>query len=559
MIFPRAQIAVHGTAGNNRDLQRLESFFGVDSPYVARRHHRDSRGTWVESEEADVTAEQPAVQDQAIATEKIESPSSSSPQLPAVDTEKLLEAPTAALERLTQLTNEQLTNLQNASQQAGVILNDLKGSAEAGAGSLLSNLEDVQRQLAPEVQSQVEKVGTVLEKQVNEAQDVLMEAIKAIKQQAETLSQQASSSLSSSSSSTNNKVPAQAKQKQAQKTSTNVSSASSELDSVALRFKTEMQQLTEKIKTMSGEQLQNIQEVVVAMEKELVQRSEQMRSFISEKRVEINQTIGQVTAQKTATPAQQQQQKKVAVAVKATAPPAAKKKAPEQQKSQAVSSADRSIIDRPVQQLSRTAEAVKGIWQDKVQTKINKINLPSVSVPTAITNFDASKAKTIAAENPQAVALGAGVLAVTAVSMFLRKKAGNSTQAEQDAVQRARSRRRLDRQRNRFKQALGNDDDGTGMIDSSVFAAVQRIQSSKAVAAPGTSTGAASGGSVDEEEDDDEEEGGALGSDPQSWDPEMKKEWNKFVKSSKLKDAELWDPNQVDEGLPEIYVDLERD
>jgi hypothetical protein len=542
----------------------LESFFGVNSPYISRRHHRDNRGSWEDDVDDTHVPEQPELQEQPATTNvEIASPMTSSPpppQFQASDTENPLEAPTAALERLTQLTSEQVTNLQNASQQAGVILNDLKGTAEAGASSLLSNLENAQRQLAPEVQSQVEKIGTVLEKQVNEAQDVLMQAINAIKEQAEALRQKASSSLSSTAATSSSSKAVATEKKSSSSTTT-------ELDSVAARFNTEIQQLTEKIKTLSEDQLKSLQDVLVSLEQELVQRAQQMRSFISEKSVEVNQTIEKLTAKIPAAPPaaaqkqlKQQQNKAPPVVVVKASTPAPKKKAaavvPPQQKSS-------SLVDYPVQQLSKTAEAVKGVWQDTVQTKINKIKLPSVSLPAPIANFDTAKLKTTAAENPQAVAIGAVVLAVTAFGLILRRNSGNKTQAEQDAIQRARSRRRLERQRKRFKKALGNDDDGSGMIDSSVFAAVQRIsKSSKAVTGAGVSSGNESGGAMGEgasDDDDDDEESGALGVDPQSWDPAMKKEWNKFVKSSKMKDANLWDPNEVDEGLPQIFVDLDRE
>jgi hypothetical protein len=540
----------------------LESFFGADSPYIARRNHRDS--IWTDADTRN--SEQPDAQGQATTTgtptELIESPLS--PPFPAIDAEKLLEAPTAALERLTQLTSEQMANLQNASQQAGEILNDLKGLAEAGAGSVLSNLDDAQRQLAPEVQSQVEKIGTVLEKQVIEAQDVLMQAVKAIKQQAETLSQQASSSLTSSSKATavapkKQKAtppppPKQQQQAQTEKSSSSTaitSSTTSELESVAVRFKAEIHQLTEKLKTLSKEQFKNVQEVLVILEQELMQRTEQIRAFISEKkRVESSQTIGQLT---TKTP--QQASTRADVVNRTTAKI---KAAPsQQQKSQAVSSS--STFSTPVQRFSKTAESMKDIWQDKVQSKINKINVPSISVPTPIANFDAATLKSAAADNPQAVALGAGVLAVTAVGLFLRNKSGGRTQAEQAAIQRARSRRRLDRQRNRFKQALGTDEDGNAMVDSSVFAAVQRIQSSKADVGADSRTDGGSNVEIDDEDNEEEEDSGPLGNDPESWDPAMKEQWNAFVKGSKLKDAALWDPNEVDEGLPEIYVDLDRE
>lgn len=549
----------------------MESFFGADSPYIARRHHRDS--TWADTYTR--APEQPDVQEQCTTTgipaEVIESPPS--PQFPAIDTETLLEAPTAALERLTQLTSEQVVNLRSASLQAGEILNDLKGSAEVGAGNVLSNLEDVHRQLAPEVQSQVEKIGTVLEKQVIEAQDVLMQAVKAMKQQAESLSQQASSSLSSSSKATavapdkkKATPPPLPKQQQSQSRSrSTTSNTPSDLESV--RFKAEMQQLTGKLESLSRRQFKSLQEAVIILEQELTQRTEQLRSFISEKRVELSQTVSQLARK---TPQQQQQASAQAGKVnKATTkrahPPAKTKAAPvvPQQKSQAVSSSpssSSSTISAPVQRLSKTAESVKNIWQDRVQSKINKINVPSISIPTPIANFDATKMKSAVANNPQTVAVGVGVLAVTALGLFLRKNSRGSGQAEQDVRQRARSRRRLQRQRKRFKQALGADEDGNSMIDSSVFAAVQRIQSSKAeVGADGDDGKDADGGlQIDDSEDDDDDEG-ALGSNPQLWDPAMMEQWNAFVKSSKLKDAALWDPNEVDEGLPEVYVDLDRD
>ena len=62
-------------------------------------------------------------------------------------------------------------------------------------------------------------------------------------------------------------------------------------------------------------------------------------------------------------------------------------------------------------------------------------------------------------------------------------------------------------------------------------------------------------------DEEEEEEDTALLSEefPSTWDPQMRKEWESFVKDSRMKDSVVWDADDVDAGLPKVWVDLERD
>ena len=47
--------------------------------------------------------------------------------------------------------------------------------------------------------------------------------------------------------------------------------------------------------------------------------------------------------------------------------------------------------------------------------------------------------------------------------------------------------------------------------------------------------------------------------DSESWDADVRKSWGEFVKRSKVNQSKQWDSNDVDEGLPQIFVDLNRE
>lgn len=130
-----------------------------------------------------------------------------------------------------------------------------------------------------------------------------------------------------------------------------------------------------------------------------------------------------------------------------------------------------------------------------------------------------------------------------------RFRAGREAEAEQEAISRARSRRALDRQRSRFKQALGTNSD----VESSVLASVHRVN---AMTTTNTNNGISRSSNGAEDADEDED---ALTDGPESWDPAVRREWEAFVRSSRMGGVEMWDPNEVDEGLPKVWVDLNRD
>ena len=47
--------------------------------------------------------------------------------------------------------------------------------------------------------------------------------------------------------------------------------------------------------------------------------------------------------------------------------------------------------------------------------------------------------------------------------------------------------------------------------------------------------------------------------DPRSWDQQTRREWDSFVNSSKVGQGKWWDTSQIDQGLPQTHVDLDKD
>ena len=60
-------------------------------------------------------------------------------------------------------------------------------------------------------------------------------------------------------------------------------------------------------------------------------------------------------------------------------------------------------------------------------------------------------------------------------------------------------------------------------------------------------------------EDPQEEAGGGTVGDPGSWDAATKREWAAFVAGSRAGEGQWWDPRDVDQGLPQVYVDLDKE
>lgn len=60
-------------------------------------------------------------------------------------------------------------------------------------------------------------------------------------------------------------------------------------------------------------------------------------------------------------------------------------------------------------------------------------------------------------------------------------------------------------------------------------------------------------------EDDDEAGAGDVLANPEAWDAETRRAWEQFVKGSKLGEGEMWDAGKQDEGLPKVWVDLDKE
>ena len=117
------------------------------------------------------------------------------------------------------------------------------------------------------------------------------------------------------------------------------------------------------------------------------------------------------------------------------------------------------------------------------------------------------------------------------------------------------NRRSLDAQRDRLKRALV-----TPSADAAVFDAVSQkkpLLHSKGKDAdddwetrvgPGTSAWEEAGRPMDD----------SIG-DPTTWDEETRRQWRSFVRGSRLDQGEFWTDDDVDEGLPQVWVDLEKD
>lgn len=143
-----------------------------------------------------------------------------------------------------------------------------------------------------------------------------------------------------------------------------------------------------------------------------------------------------------------------------------------------------------------------------------------------------------------------GLLTIAILRMaigFMSEKERNK-KSEQEAENNV-SHREMERQRQRFRAVLGDQPGPTeSAVDSSVFAAVQL-------------KGSNSKSKLYEEEDaeagEQEEEPSVEA--PDTWDEETRKAWESFVQGSKIRQGELWTADDVDTGLPKIWVDVDKD
>lgn len=97
---------------------------------------------------------------------------------------QLQEGPESTIHHLFEhLTADQLSNLQSASQLAADALSQLRGLASSGVDTVQAQLDQVQSQLGPETQHQVEHLAHAIYTQIEEMQQALSQAIDNVKQQ----------------------------------------------------------------------------------------------------------------------------------------------------------------------------------------------------------------------------------------------------------------------------------------------------------------------------------------------------------------------------------------
>lgn len=165
------------------------------------------------------------------------------------------------------------------------------------------------------------------------------------------------------------------------------------------------------------------------------------------------------------------------------------------------------------------------------------------------------------------------------LTILLQRALQSPEERAREQAREAYRKASLSRQRNRLRRALVSDKDfdASSGMDSSVFAAVQKIKestTSRRTSSDNTNQAGAESVSVETTTSADsvahgggdhgeEEEKVALDGfsydDPSTWDDETRKSWDKFVKKSKVMDSEWWDSENVDTGLPKIWVDLDKE
>eukprot|EP00890_Picochlorum_soloecismus_P006207 jgi/Picsp_1/6588/NSC_03931-R1_---NA--- len=126
--------------------------------------------------------------------------------------------------------------------------------------------------------------------------------------------------------------------------------------------------------------------------------------------------------------------------------------------------------------------------------------------------------------------IGFGVF-VLGLTLFHRQRTKIRLEENKSSAELAASQKRLQRQRDRFQQMLGDPEQG---IDTSV----RKI---------GSNTAENKANTVAEE---DEEE---------TMTPEMEAAWKEFVKESKLSEGEFWSFEDVDGGFERIEIEFEND
>eukprot|EP00887_Chlorella_sp_A99_P001093 scaffold14.g1093.t1 len=204
-----------------------------------------------------------------------------------------------------------------------------------------------------------------------------------------------------------------------------------------------------------------------------------------------------------------------------------------------------------------------------------------------------------------AVALVLCALAAAVGRVSASRRRSTLQQSIQEAEARARAAQRMERQRQRFQRALVAAEHFESSIDNSVFSAVsQRSSGPGPGAGPSSSAAPLSAGgesgtgargapsaaeaivgaaaevnnpflrsmdgrrfSLDEQQEGEsvasgagaEGDDAAEAAEAESWDAETRRAWEAFVRGSKVGQGKMWDVSDVDEGLPEVYVDLNKE
>jgi hypothetical protein len=217
----------------------------------------------------------------------------------------------------------------------------------------------------------------------------------------------------------------------------------------------------------------------------------------------------------------------------------------------------KSIISTDANSSSSSSNSSSAIMKKNniIRQRILSIAEPTKSSIDSVLTEIPPKAKSVATSPITAGILTVAAIAATSKRWLMRKRAETADKRALEAEAAKRSAY-LAKQRARFRAALANgDEEGEedkfkGSVDRSIYSAVSRIASSST-----HSTSTSSSGSDEDEEEEEEEDDEA----PPVYDKETLKAWAAFVKGSKMEQGQMWVSEDVDQGMPEIYIDLNRD
>lgn len=190
---------------------------------------------------------------------------------------------------------------------------------------------------------------------------------------------------------------------------------------------------------------------------------------------------------------------------------------------------------------------------NSIGQRILSIAEPTKSPINSVLRKISPEAKSVATSPIAAGILTVAAVAATSGRWLTRKRAETADKRALEAEAAKRSAY-LAKQRARFRAALANggddddDDKFKGSVDRSIYSAVSRIPSSFST----DSTSTSSSGTDDDVEEEEEDA-------PPVYDKKTLKAWAAFVKGSKMEQGHMWVPEDVDQGMPEIYIDLNRE